>query len=105
MAGAVFDLARSEDKDVTSEEKMQRLHKAYLDKAVSRGANAAAARAIDKYFADMSAKIRDVEHARLTAEPTHLEALVKFAQRAYRRPLTAAERDDLLGFYRRLRER
>ena len=52
----------------------------------------------------MSADIRRVERARLAAEPSHLEALVKFAERAYRRPLSAAERDDLLAFYHKLRE-
>src|SRR5439155_8552478 len=44
-----------------------------------------------------------VERARLAAEPSHLDSLVAFAQRAYRRPLLAAERDDLLAFYRSLR--
>src|SRR5262249_45448555 len=34
-----------------------------------------------------------------------LEALVEFAGRAYRRPLTAAERDDLRAFYHTLRRR
>ena len=33
-----------------------------------------------------------------------LEALVKFAARAYRRPLSAAEQDDLRAFYRTLRQ-
>jgi hypothetical protein len=33
-----------------------------------------------------------------------LAALVQFAERAYRRPLTPAERDDLLAFYHKLRK-
>ncbi len=52
----------------------------------------------------MSARIRQVEKDRLAAEPTHLEALRKFAERAYRRPLSSAERSDLLAFYQSLRE-
>ena len=51
----------------------------------------------------MSAEIRRVEQARLAAEPKQLDALVRFAERAYRRPLAAAEQDDLLAFYRKLR--
>ena len=34
-----------------------------------------------------------------------LEALVKFAARAYRRPLTKAERDGLIAHYHQLREK
>ncbi len=30
---------------------------------------------------------------------------MQIAERAYRRPLTAAERDDLLAFYRKLRKK
>ncbi len=52
----------------------------------------------------MSARIRRVEKDRKAAEPSHLEALVRFAERAYRRPLSAGERDDLLAFYRESRE-
>lgn len=37
-------------------------------------------------------------------EPRHLDALLEFAARAYRRPLAGSERDSLLGLYRRLRE-
>jgi hypothetical protein len=50
--------------------------------------------------ANISADVRAVEQGRLAAEPSHLKALVEFATRAYRRPLSAAERDDLLAFYR-----
>ena len=99
MFDAEFDFARSEDKDATSEEKMNRLAKVYLTKARAKGANDEAQKAIETYFADMAAQIRGVERARLAAEPSHLEALLTFAERAYRRPLSAAERDDLLAYY------
>jgi hypothetical protein len=39
----------------------------------------------------------------LAAEPKHVDALVRFAERAYRRPLTEPERDELLALYGRLR--
>jgi hypothetical protein len=49
--------------------------------------------------------MRAVERMRLEAEPRHLDALVRFAARAYRRPLAQPERDTLLAFYSSLREK
>ena len=40
----------------------------------------------------------------IDTEPQHLEAVLEFAGRAYRRPLTQAEQDELTGLYRKLRE-
>jgi Protein of unknown function (DUF1592)/Protein of unknown function (DUF1588)/Protein of unknown function (DUF1587)/Protein of unknown function (DUF1595)/Protein of unknown function (DUF1585) len=104
MQGAEFDFARSEDKEVTSEPMIRKLAEAYLAKAGAHGAEGLALHAIQDYFTNISAEIRWVETARLAAEPSHLEALQEFAGRAYRRPLTAAEREDLIAFYRSLRE-
>jgi sugar lactone lactonase YvrE len=104
MFEAEFDFARSEDKDAVSTAKIERLRDAYLAKAVRKGAKDQAAEAIKSYFSDISASIRWVEKTRLAAEESHLTALVAFAQRAYRRPLQGAERDELLGFYRSLRK-
>jgi mono/diheme cytochrome c family protein len=103
MSEAEFDFARSEDKDCTSEEKMTKLTGAYLAKAMKRKASDTAVATIKEYFANISAEVRRVEKARLAAEPSHLDALLKFAERAYRRPTTAAENADLLAFYKRLR--
>jgi len=36
-------------------------------------------------------------------QPAHLDAALKFADGAYRRPLTGAEKDELSGLYRKLR--
>jgi hypothetical protein len=36
-------------------------------------------------------------------EPKHLEAVIEFAGRAYRRPLTVGEKDELRGLYAKLR--
>ncbi len=104
MYDAEFDFARSEDKDATTPAKIERLAKAYLAKARKRGASDEAEKAIASYFTSMEAEIRAIERARQAAEPSHLAALTAFAERAYRRPLTAAERDDLLAFYQTLRE-
>lgn len=40
----------------------------------------------------------------IDAEPKHLDALIEFAGRAYRRPVTTAEEGALRGLYRRLRQ-
>ncbi|MFN0018067.1 MAG: DUF1592 domain-containing protein [Pirellulaceae bacterium] len=105
MREAPFDFARSEDKDATSEAKVQRLREEYLKKAKEIKAGEKAIGAIETYFTSMNADIRWVESAHLAAEPSHLEALQKFAQAAYRRPLTKEEREDLPAFYRSLREK
>ncbi len=103
MYDAEFDFARSEDKDCTTSAKIERLATAYLAKARKHGATGEAEEAITSYFTRMAAEIRAVERARQAAEPSHLAALASFAERAYRRPLTSAERDDLLAFYQKLR--
>jgi mono/diheme cytochrome c family protein len=103
MFEAEFDFARSEDKDCTTPEKMAKLFELYLAKALKQKPNEASVRAIKEYFANISAEVRRVEKAHLAAEPSHLDALLKFAERAYRRPLTDAEKANLLDFYKRLR--
>ena len=104
MIDADFDFARSEDMDCTSEAKMARLAKAYLAKARMNEVGDEALQAIEDYFKNMSATIRHVEQARLAAEPSHLTALLRFAERAYRRPLAAKECEQLLAFYHKLRK-
>src|SRR5258705_480826 len=79
------------------------LAEAYLAKARRNGGTGAAIAAIENYFKATSANIRRIEQARLAAEPKHLEALQTFAGRAFRRPLSQAEREDLLAFYKSLR--
>jgi hypothetical protein len=105
MFEAEFDFARSEDKDCTSEAKMNRLAEAYLAKARKKGAKGEVEEAIVSYFSGMASEIRGVERARLAAEPSHLEALLTCAERAYRRPLAKAERDDLRAYYQALRKK
>ncbi len=104
-----FDFARAEDEDITSDAKIKRLGDLYLAKArksrEENGGEPAALQAIEEHFGRVAANIRAAEKARLAAEPTHLKALVDFARRAYRRPLTEAERTNLLAFYQLLRQK
>ena len=100
MRDPEFDFARSENKDVTGEAMIQRLAEVYRTKAINSGGAGTPIQAIDDFFRNINAQIRWVEQARLAAEPIHLAELLRFAERAYRRPLAAAERADLLNFYR-----
>ena len=91
------------EEEITSEATIRRVAESYLAKARSSG-NAAAVQAIQDHFESTNAAIRRVENARVEAEPGHLRALEAFAARAYRRPLSQAERTELREFYRSLRE-
>ncbi len=104
MAEEEFDFARSEDKDATSAKKVNQLSELYLAKARKNGGSSEAIKAVEDYFTNISAEIRWVEQTRLAAEPSHLAALQAFGERAYRRQLSPSSRDELLSFYRSLRE-
>ncbi len=77
---------------------------AYLAKIGANG-NPLALQSARDHFQRVNATIRAVERMRVEAEPKHLDALLRFAQQAYRRPLSKAEREDLLAYYRTLREK
>ncbi len=55
------------------------------------------------HFGLVNATLRHVEKEKAAAEPRHLAALVRFTERAYRRPLTPAERAGILDYYKKLR--
>jgi hypothetical protein len=95
---------RPADKEITSEAVVHELHKAYLTRIAEMN-NADANKAIDEHFAWVNAELRWVEKAKLESEPRHLDALLDFARRAYRRTLTPAERNDLVAYYRSLRQK
>jgi Protein of unknown function (DUF1592)/Protein of unknown function (DUF1588)/Protein of unknown function (DUF1587)/Protein of unknown function (DUF1585)/Protein of unknown function (DUF1595)/Planctomycete cytochrome C len=104
MRDAEFDGYRAEDKDCTSETMIERLSKAYVAKVERRGGSTVAKQACLDFFRRVSADVRRVEADRVAAEPLHRAALLAFAEKAYRRPLTTTERDGVLTFYRTLRE-
>jgi mono/diheme cytochrome c family protein len=101
----VFDSFRSEDKDCTSDDKLRKLEDVYFAKADKAGASDTAKTAIRDYFRTMRETFRGMEKTRAAAEPNHLAALHQFAERAYRRPLSSAEKGGLTRFYRTLRDK
>ena len=78
----------------------------YLARAAVEPTNdKAAPAAIRDFFKDKDDVLRRMEKMRAAAEPRHLAALVRFAEHAYRRPLTPAEKADLLANYKDLRDK
>ncbi len=97
---------RPEDKAITDETVILDFKKVYLAKAEAEpGNNPVAMDAISDHFDLVNATIRGIEKKRLDSQPRQLDAFFAFAARAYRRPLTEAERADLLAFYHSLREK
>jgi hypothetical protein len=83
---------------------IKKLSEVYLEKAKKNDGGETELGAIRHYFREINDQIRWVERARLKAEPSHLAAILDFAARAYRRPLTQDEKHELTVFYRSLRE-
>jgi len=104
MRDPEFDPFRPEDKSVTDQAKIQKLGELYLAKAVRNNASETVRQAIREHFEIVAANILRVEQEHVTAEPAHLSALLRFAERAYRRPLSRDERNGLLAFYRAARD-
>jgi hypothetical protein len=95
---------RPADHQITDSEVIMDIRNAYLAKAGADPNNdPVAAQAIREHFDRVNATLRNLEKERMDAEPKHLEALLRFTTHAYRRPLTRAERDDLLAYYHTLR--
>ena len=92
------------EREITSEARIRKVAQTYLARARASG-NEIAIRAVEEHFRWVNDGIRSVEKARVTSEPVQLEALLKFAARAWRRPITSAERDDLIAYYRQLRQK
>jgi len=103
MLSAEFNNFRPEGDDVGDEAKIKALSQLYLAKATTLNNNAQVLQVIQDYFDRDNARIRGLEALQKAAEPRHLDSLLSFAEQAFRRPLTQAERDDMLSFYHSLR--
>jgi len=104
--GAESGQPRPEGHAVTDSEVIFRVRDQYLAKAAEEKDNdPIAAEAIRTHFQKVNDTLRGLEKERAAAEPLHVQALLKFAAQAYRRPLSKAESDDLLAYYHELREK
>jgi Protein of unknown function (DUF1592)/Protein of unknown function (DUF1588)/Protein of unknown function (DUF1587)/Protein of unknown function (DUF1585)/Protein of unknown function (DUF1595) len=97
---------RPTDHAVTDSEVIFKMRDVYLAKAAADPSNdPVAAEAIRAHFDQTNATLRSLEKERTEAESRQLESLLQFAARAYRRPLTPAERTELIGDYHQDRTR
>lgn len=96
---------RPSDSEVSAEPIVYQLREAYIAKFNADPTNdPVSLDAIEDHFRRVNTTLRGVERMRAEAEPRHLDALLKFAARAYRRPLSAAESDKILAYYHSLRK-
>jgi hypothetical protein len=104
--GAESASERPADHAITDEIVIQNMRDAYLAKAAADPKNdPIAPRAIREHFDGVNATLRSLEKQHRDAEPRHLDALLRFAARAYRRPLTKGEQEDIRAYYLKLREK
>jgi mono/diheme cytochrome c family protein len=97
---------RPADKSLDDTAVIFEVRDAYLAKAAADPRNDHIAVAAVRYhFQWINDTLRRIQRLRLDAEPHHLDALLRFAARAYRRPLTAAEQEEFRSYYRTLREK
>jgi len=90
---------RPPDSEVVAEPIIRGLEKMYL----ARAKDPVSIEAINEHFDRVNVTLRKLERERTESEPHHLDALVKFAARAYRRPLTPKEKDGIFTYYHQLR--
>ncbi|MDP9171340.1 MAG: DUF1592 domain-containing protein [Acidobacteriota bacterium] len=100
--GAEAGRPRPAGKEVTDSSVIAAIRDQYIALAKASD-NPIAAAWMPNHFDRIDSTLRSLERMRVEAEPVQLEALVKFAGRAYRRPLTKAEREGLVTYYRKLR--
>ena len=104
--GAEAASPRPADHEVTDAPVIMGLRDQYLAKAkADPKSDPVAPEAIRTHFDGINATLRALEKTRVDAEGKHLDAVLRFAARAYRRPLTKAERDDILAYYHKMRDK
>lgn len=102
--GSESGTQRPSDKAVSASFIILGLRDAYLAKAEPAD-NPDAMEAIRVHFQWVDDTLRRMERMRAEAEPRQIDALLKFASRAYRRPLAPSERERILAYYHELREK
>jgi hypothetical protein len=101
--GAEAALPRPVGGEVTDSSVIAGVRDEYVALAKASGNDVAAAW-MPTHFGRIDSTLRSLEKMRAAAEPVQLDALASFAERAYRRPLTKAERDGLLAYYQKVRD-
>ncbi len=102
--GAEAGRLRPPDKAITDPEIIFGLMNDFVAKALADPRNdPVAPEAIRFHFNRINDTLRSLERMHVDAVPFHRDALVRFATRAFRRPLAKEEREDILKYYDSLR--
>ena len=104
ITAAEFDFLRGEDRTATSPATIKKFSSLYVAAVRERQLSDEAITEIARYFETMSTRIQANATLVAAAESHHLAALLRFANQAWRRPVTSTEQAGLLDFYRVLRE-
>ena len=99
-----FDGFRAEDRAAGSADMIDSLSALYLAKVRRLEGSEVIVSAVTEYFEGIDQQLRWVEAARLAAQPRHIAAVLEFAERAFRRPLSDSEALEWRQYYHRLRE-
>jgi hypothetical protein len=103
MARGRKDAVAPGSQPITAEAQIRLVEASYLGRI--KGGGQVVVNAVKDHFEAINATLRATEQARRAAEPRHLQAMLDLAARAYRRPLSPAEREDLTTYYRTLRDK
>ena len=94
-----FNFVRAEDRSAISDEMIKRFATEYLDKVREKNGNENVVEAVETYFVDMNRQLRQLEKELQAAQSIQVAALLDFAERGYRRPLTNEDRRSIEDFY------
>ena len=95
-----FDSFKEEDPELVKDETLVRFKEVYLKRAgVKLTGDDLAKHPISVFFEDVRAGLKWQTATLKRAEPLYLKGLLAFAEKAFRRPLTEAERQKIEKFY------
>lgn len=97
---ATFNFVRAEDRSATTTAMIERFAELYIDKVRRREGSAEMLEAAEYYFADMDRQLRKLERMIAEAQPKQLNALIAFAEQAFRQPISDEIRQRIEAFYK-----
>ena len=103
LNGPEFDQYRPENHEATTQAMIKSLTELTMAKIKDANLSPVARKAVEEHFARTAADNLWLDRTREAAIPTHLRDLQNFAERAYRRPLSPREREELTAFYQHSR--
>lgn len=104
LRGPEFEQFRPENHEATSQAMIKKLTELTMAKVEESKPDPVALAAIKEHFARTAADNLWLDQARETSVTPQLRDLQNFAERAYRRPLSAKEREDVVAFYNESRK-